>query len=155
MPTISASQLITLTDQKCTFRECLPRASPTIWSGHHLREPMPMARASQYVCLYPCSTENERNRTRTLERWSEISRIRHEDVQAPKVCHCHGDRFLRLLDITHVGWEGEYTCAEGRSRKIVPLLASRVSCLRATIIRDAPAHAKCTAVLRPMSRDAQ
>ena len=71
---------------------------------------MVMARASQYVCLYPCSTVYERKRTRTLERWSEISGIRHEDVQAPKVCHGSGNRFLRLLDITHVGWEGEYLC---------------------------------------------
>ena len=27
-----------------------------------------------------------------------------------KVCYGGGDRFLRLLDITHVSWEGEHLC---------------------------------------------
>jgi hypothetical protein len=55
----------------------------------------------------------ERKRARTLERGSESGSISDEDVQATKVCHGSGDCFLRLLDITHVGREGEYLC--GRS----------------------------------------
>src|ERR1700679_711563 len=38
-------------------------------------------------------------------------------------------------------------------RSLVSLLASSASCLRATIIRDAPARAECKVASRPMPRD--
>ncbi|SRR6266436_4291780 len=49
-------------------------------------------------------------KARTLKRGSESGSISDENVQAAKVCHGGGDSFLRLLDVAHVGWEGEHLC---------------------------------------------
>ncbi len=65
------------------------------------------------LILHTPERTRNKERARTLKRGSENGSIRHKDVQATKVGYGDSDRFLRLLDVTYVGWEGENLC--GRS----------------------------------------
>jgi len=43
-----------------------------------------------------------------LKERAEYGSVRHEDIQATKASHGGGDSFCRLLDVAHIGWEGEH-----------------------------------------------
>ena len=146
-----SEQMITLTEQNCTSRECSLRSFPTTWSGPRLRKLMVTARESQWVPITVLDYDEKGH-----ARWNEGRRVAALATRMSKRPKCATVAATAspafLTSRTSAGKVS--TWAEGRSRRIMSLLASSASCLRATNIRDAPARAKCKVVSRPIPRDA-
>ena len=126
----------------------------SIVSSSHLLLGSSLVKADDYgtcVAAYTHARTRQSMKEKEHRRWKEGRGVAALALRMSKRLKCATvaattpSAFLTI----RTSAEKVSTCAEGHLQRIVSLLTSSTSCLHATVIRDALAHAKCKAESGP------